>query len=363
MPLLSASERVSWMGDNSRWRRTFRLPTSVDSGRIAPVTFSSPLAPPPCHQERPLVSPGPISQAAPARSYPPDAPPAGSETPFFFQVHGSPVYSVLHAAAPGKPLAPVVVDVHGLGVEQITLYRQEVLVARAAAAHGFPVLRYHARGHGDSAGASADVTLDSMVEDARAAADEAKRRTGRDRVVWLGVRMGALVAARAGGPGSGRDDAAGFLLWEPVERPAEFFRQQLRTLLYSRVAGGQKPDATVDQLLERIASEGSLDVFGYTLHRASIDSFAAAPLGEALVGTRAPVLVAQVQERARLAAPHAELVAALRAAEGGVPVPRTGPNVATAMIHEEPGYQFMSNPAWQSDALTRATLEWLDALA
>jgi hypothetical protein len=73
--------------------------------------------------------------------------------------------------------------------------------------------------------------------------------------------------------------------------------------------------------------------------------------------------VAQVQERARLAAPHAELVAALRAAEGAVPVPRTGPNVATAMIHEEPGYQFMSNPAWQSDALTRATLEWLDALA
>ena len=270
---------------------------------------------------------------------------------------GSPRYAVFHAAAPGattRPDAPVVVHVHGLGVEQITLYRQEVLAARAAAAHGFPVLRYHAGGHGDSAGSSAEVTLGSLVADARAAADEAKRRSGRARVAWLGVRMGALVAAVAGGPHSGRNDAAGFVLWEPVAKPAEFFRQQLRTLLFSQVAGGKKPDATVDQLLARLASEGSLDVLGYTLQRTLVESLADASLAAALAGEHARVCVVQIQERAKLGPGHTQLVEALAA--GGTPT-------STALVHAEPGYQLMSNPAWQSDDLTRVTMEMLDALA
>lgn len=289
------------------------------------------------------------------------------------QVEGSPVYAVFHEAAPGRPdpdpdprsawvpragdharvSPPVLVHVHGLGVEQITLYRQEVLAARAAAARGIPVLRYHSRGHGDSAGSSADVTLETLVTDARAAADEARRRSGRSHVVWLGVRLGALVAALAGGPGSGRYDAEGFILWEPVAGADVFFRQQLRTLLFSQVAGGRKPDATVDQLLDRLDQEGSLDVFGYVLQRSLVRSFADQSLAAALTGTRVRVLLAQVQARARLAPAHAQLVDAL----GGAAL------VTTAQIQQEPGYQLMSNPAWTSDELTRVTMEWLDALA
>jgi len=73
----------------------------------------------------------------------------------------------------------------------------------------------------------------------------------------------------------------------------------------------------------------------------------------ALAGDHAPVCVAQVQPRARLAPAHAQLVEALQASA----------RVATALIQDEPGYQHMSNPAWQSDALTHQTVEWLDALA
>jgi pimeloyl-ACP methyl ester carboxylesterase len=297
--------------------------------------------------EQNLGSPAADAPLAPVRA-------AAPETPFLLSVAGTPVYAVFHAAAPGRPGAPVVVHVHGLGVEQITLYRQEVLAARAAAARGFPVLRFHARGHGDSGGSSADVTLDSLVADARAAADEARRRSGSARIVWLGVRMGALVAALAGGPGSGRDDAAGFILWEPVEKPADFFRQQLRTLLFSQVAGGKKPDATVDQLLARLEAEGSLDILGYTLQRSLVQSLGNASLAPTLTGGRARVRLAQVQARARLAPAHAQLLEALAAA---------GADVQSALIVEEPGYQLMSNPAWQCEALTRVTMEWLDALA
>jgi len=136
-------------------------------------------------------------------------------------------------------------------------------------------------------------------------------------------------------------------------KPAEFFRQQLRTMLFSQVAGGHKPDATVDELLSRLEAQGSLDVFGYTLQRSLVQSFADASLAVGLDGVRVPVLLAQVQARTRLAPPYAQWAEALQ----GVT------RIATATIRSEPGYQLMSNPAWQSDALTSATAEWLDALA
>lgn len=257
-----------------------------------------------------------------------------------------------HAAASGSPDAPVIVHVHGLGVEQITLYRQETLAARAAAAAGYPVLRYHARGCGDSAGDSASITLGTLVEDARAAAEEAKRRSGATRVIWLGVRFGAIVAAQAA---VGRDDTAGFVLWEPIAKSMDQFRGQLRGMLFSSVAGGKKPDSTVEQLFERIARDGGVDVHGYILYRELIESCRDADLAAALAAAgEHPVQVLQVQQRGRLAPAHAQLLEALSAR--GV---RTG----SACIAEEPGYQLMSNPAWQSDALTRATLEAFRALA
>lgn len=273
------------------------------------------------------------------------------ETPFLFESGERPCYAVLHPAARARPGAPVVVHVHGLGVEQLTLYRQEVLVARAAAALGFPVMRYHSRGHGDSAGDTAEVTLRSLIEDACAAADEAKRRTAATRVVWLGVRFGALVAAMAG---ASRADTAGIVLWEPVLQPIEFFRSQLRFLLFSRIAGGVRPDSTADQLLAQAREGGEVDVNGYLLHRAILESSDGASLSATMAEWRAPVLLAQVQQRARLAPGFEALATALR--ERDVPL-------SIAQVREEPGYQNISNPAWECPPLTRAVTEWLDALA
>ncbi len=285
-----------------------------------------------------LVSPSPTRASAP-------------ETPFFLESDDRPCYAVSHAPGRARAGAPVMVHVHGLGVEQLTLYRQEVLVARAAAAIGVPVLRYHARGHGDSAGDFADVSLPRLVADARHAADEAKRRSGATRVVWLGVRFGALVAAEAA---RGRADTAGFALWEPVLRPVDHFRSQLRFLLFSRIAGGVRPEATADQLLAQARAGGEVDVNGYLLHRAILESSEGASLAASLEGVRVPVLLAQVQQRAKLAPGFEALAAALQA--GGAPV-------TTALVHEEPGYQNIANPAWESPPLTRAIVEWLDALA
>jgi pimeloyl-ACP methyl ester carboxylesterase len=272
------------------------------------------------------------------------------EIPFFFDSGGRPLYAVFHAPERDRPGAPAVVYVHSVGVEQLTNYRNQVLLARAAAAAGFPVLRYHARGHGDSAGDFADATFESLVFDARAAAGEARARAGTERLVWVGERLGALVAARAlAEVGS----AAGLALWEPVHRPPEYFRGLLRGMLFSQVAKGERPAETVDQLLERLEREGRVDVHGYYLHRALAASLREADLGELLQGWRGPTLIAQVQPRPRLSGPNAALAATLES---------RGQKVAMLLVAEEPGWHFISNPAWESDPLVRGTAEWLDAL-
>jgi pimeloyl-ACP methyl ester carboxylesterase len=299
--------------------------------------------PPAVIEEPILVSAGSI--------LPPTQAATGRETPFFFDSGDRPLYGVFHAPGQPRAHAPVLVHVHGLGVEQITLYRAEVLTARAAAAAGYPVLRFHARGHGDSAGDFADVTLETLVEDALAAAVEARRRAQTESVAWLGVRFGALVAALA----REREPASRALaMWEPTHRPRDHFRGQLRGLLFSQVAEGKKPDATVDQLLERLETDGTVDVHGYFLHRTLVHSAATAELSAALATWAGPTLLAQIQNRASLAPAHVALAAAIESRGG---------KVTTQLVREEPGWHFIQNPAWECPALAQGTVGWLDALA
>jgi hypothetical protein len=213
------------------------------------------------------------------------------------------------------------------------------------------VFRYHARGHGDSAGDFAAVTFAGLVEDARAAAAQGLERSGARGIVWLGVRFGALVAAAALGAGGA---ARGLALWEPVGEPAGYFRGQLRGLLFSRVAKGERPDATVDELLARVTSEGQVDVHGYHLHRALVESSKGLELAGLLAAWKGPTLLAQIQARPRLAPEHAALVEGLEL---------RGARVTVTRIAEEPGWHFISNPAWESETLVRDTAEWLHAVA
>lgn len=245
----------------------------------------------------------------------------------------------------------MVVQCHGLGHEQIAVYRVEVLNARAAAAAGFPVFRYHARGHGDSAGDFSAVDFAGLVEDALAAAAEARRLSRREHTAWLGVRFGGLVAARAL-PADPTSRA--LALWEPTHRPPDYFRSQLRGMLFSQVAQGERPDASVDQLLERLERDGQVDVHGYYLHRRIVDSSRDEDLAMALATWSGPTLVVQIENRARLSPRTATLVTDLEA---------RGANVTSTIVREEPGWFYTQNPAWECPPLVRETCRWLDALA
>src|SRR5262249_31722220 len=133
-----------------------------------------------------------------------------------------------------------------------------------------------------------------------------------------------------------------------------YFRALLRGMLFSQVSHGEKPKESVDELFERLAREGQVDVHGYYLHRALVSGSAEADLDRALEGWGGPTLIAQVPGRPPLSPAHRGLGAAIAAGGGGG---------KPLEIAEERGWHFIATPPWVCAPLVDGTLEWLRAVA
>jgi pimeloyl-ACP methyl ester carboxylesterase len=268
----------------------------------------------------------------------------------FFSCQGRPLFAMLCEPGEGGQRTAVVIC-HSLGLEFAVSYRMLALLARRAAGLGYPALLYHSRGHGDSAGDFTDVTFETLVEDALAAADYVRERLGTSRIIWLGVRFGCLVAGEA----AARSDAtAGVALWEPVHHGLNHFRQLLRGLLYTALAHGKSSLGTVNQLLERLLNEGELDVYGTRLGAELYRSASDVALSSLLSSWNGPTLVAQIQPRLGLSADNSALVEALVA---------RGAAVKVLQMRDDPNWQFpLWMEPWVSSDILDGTERWLNAL-
>lgn len=99
------------------------------------------------------------------------------------------------------------------GHEYIRAHRAFKLLAERLAEAGFPALRFDYRGCGDSGMDAADVGLGEWGEDARAAAEMCRARSGRRKVVALGLRLGATLALLESASKGSFD---GLVLWDPI---------------------------------------------------------------------------------------------------------------------------------------------------
>lgn len=177
--------------------------------------------------------------------------------------------------------APVAwVICHSFGIEQIHLSRLDVIVARALAAAGFPVLRYSGQGYGDSQLGMEVVGLASHLAEAEDAVQLMRRQEGVEQVGTLGARFGGAVAAIV----AERLDLPLLGLWDPVVRGSQYVRELLRSeVLSGIVESGEGGGSThLTQIREELDSKGWTDIKGWLLSGQAHDEISAVDLRETL---------------------------------------------------------------------------------
>ena len=135
------------------------------------------------------------------------------------------VYYVLHS--PTGPRLGQVLLAGPFASERPHTYISWVRWARFLANHGFEVLRFDYRGVGESTGRFEDLAFTSWLEDLRLCAQWLGRQGESCPLTLHGLRLGALLAARAFEDGLG--DA--LLLWSPPASAQEMLHDTLRRRL------------------------------------------------------------------------------------------------------------------------------------
>ena len=121
------------------------------------------------------------------------------------------------------------------GTEHEYLMRFEVALARGLAARGFPVIRYHGQGYGDSELSFEQTTAASHLEDAVAAVHVLRGEAGLTRVGLMGARFGATTAVLA----ASATGAEAIAAVEPVVRGRGYVRAVLMRSRVSELAGSR----------------------------------------------------------------------------------------------------------------------------
>jgi hypothetical protein len=138
---------------------------------------------------------------------------------FYFGPQRS-LYGVLHSDGrpPGGTAALICAPV---GQEHVRTHFVLTRLARGLASQGVPTLRFDYYGCWDSLGESGDATIGRWQQDVAAAHAELRRRTGAERVVGVGARLGATLLL-------GQADFARWVLWDPVIDGSGFHAEAAR---------------------------------------------------------------------------------------------------------------------------------------
>lgn len=186
--------------------------------------------------------------------------PEGLPQAFFDGDGDRALFGWLHRPAAGSSAGVGVVICSSFGREEMCAHRSLRALAQALAGAGVPALRFDYPGSGDAGGRDDEGNLlDSWVEAVNRAGDLLRRACGVQQLVFVGMRLGATLAARAV---AARSDVAGFVALVPVLKGRAFVREL--TVLHNSWAAafGQEPTAL----------EGLLQSGGFVMTLATRDA-------------------------------------------------------------------------------------------
>ena len=150
----------------------------------------------------------------------------------YFEAAGRQVYGTLFR--PETPTGGGVVLYDPFGEEKKCAFRLMVRLARAASAAGLTVLRFDLSGTGESPGSHAEATWEQWQREAGAAMKLLRDEPGVTHCTAVGVRLGALLAARVAATGL----ADSLSLVEPILGGDECLRDLERRRKIKIMMGG-----------------------------------------------------------------------------------------------------------------------------
>lgn len=262
----------------------------------------------------------------------------------YIRAGGAELFCVLHRAS-ATPRCGIVVC-PSLYAEELKIYGTQVLAARAFAAAGFAVMRFHYRGTGHSGGVMDDSTVDTMLEDVSTAIAHLNEQVGVRSLAFCGGRWGAFIAGLAAREHPG----APLILWEPVVDGHGYFRDIFRASQLSALAGGASA-LTVTQAVEQLRATGCVDTLGYPIHRGLYDSAERRSLMPVTADGARPVLLVQVSRHRELKPEFSRLRDAFAVG---------GSSVETALVEGEGAWAFVDSPMPSPGAIVEASLSWLE---
>lgn len=142
---------------------------------------------------------------------------------FRFGVAGRQLFGLYQPASAGVDRRHAVLLCPPFGQEAIRAQRMFRVLAERLSRDGFHVMRFDYLGTGDADGDDDVCSLDDWTRDVQQAAAELTRRSGAARCSWLGLRLGASLAALASAQAISPPDK--LILWDPVLEGAPYLAE------------------------------------------------------------------------------------------------------------------------------------------
>lgn len=159
------------------------------------------------------------------------------------------LFGVYHPPKAMQARPSAVVLCYPFGQEYMRAHRAFRQMAMLLAKAGFHVLRFDYSGTGDSSGDGDHVSVAEWVADAGEAAEELKETAEVSRVSFVGLRLGAAIAAMAA---EGRSDVDDVVLWDPAVRGRDYLAEILE----------ERTDSAGHSRTSR-ASDGTIGAMGF----------------------------------------------------------------------------------------------------
>jgi pimeloyl-ACP methyl ester carboxylesterase len=203
-------------------------------------------------------------------------------------IGGARTVAVLSTPLQGTPTIGWVIC-HSFALEQVDLQPLEARLARALAAAGFAVVRFHGQGYGDSQLGADHITLGSHLGEAAQVAELLVERTGVDRIGFMGARFGGMIAALVADPLG----AAGLILWEPVVKGRVYMKGlALLSAMTELLTNGRSDSAGRPETM--LEATDLLDVQGFPLRRQVFREVSDVDLPARLAHFRGEALILQI---------------------------------------------------------------------